>query len=408
MATAACALAAAIVVAAQSDVLGGPASSSAAGTRPATAAKGQESGPATTPPSPPTGRRPLSASGPNPLDDDDVRLFTPPNGDLSREVELKTAIGRTEDAALLRALAKVPQSVWLEGSGAVARRTVAATLKGAAKTGSVPVFVTAGIPLRDCHEHGTQSGSAYRSWISGIAAEIGDARAVVILEPNSLVKLPATNECEKGDAKAQRERFQNLAFAVREFGELSHTAVYLDGSFESWPEPSEMSRRLIQARIDEADGFFLNASNYQPTDGLVRYGNRLARCIRFQFVKGTGDCPGTEIAAVPGDPSALPHFVIDTSRNGRGEWVPDKTYPEPETWCNPPGRGVGLRPTTETGDELVDAYLWIFEPGRSNGACTRGTDGPEDPVYGKVIPYGGRFWPEMALERARLANPPLR
>ena len=52
-------------------------------------------------------------------------------------------------------------------------------------------------------------------------------------------------------------------------------------------------------------------------------------------------------------------------RNGAG--------PSPDgAWCNPPGRALGEEPTTDTGDPLVDAYLWIKPPGDSDGTCQGG------------------------------------
>ncbi|MYV59291.1 endoglucanase, partial [Streptomyces sp. SID4931] len=44
----------------------------------------------------------------------------------------------------------------------------------------------------------------------------------------------------------------------------------------------------------------------------------------------------------------------------------------------------GEAPTTQTGDELVDAYLWIKRPGESDGDCKGG-------------PKAGDWWPEYAL-----------
>lgn len=44
------------------------------------------------------------------------------------------------------------------------------------------------------------------------------------------------------------------------------------------------------------------------------------------------------------------HFIVDTGRSGkaniRNEWG---------DWCNVKGAGFGIRPTTATGDDLVDA-----------------------------------------------------
>lgn len=56
------------------------------------------------------------------------------------------------------------------------------------------------------------------------------------------------------------------------------------------------------------------------------------------------------------------HFIIDTSRNGLG--------PAPDgSWCNPPGRALGPKPTADTGFPLVDAFYWMNSPGHSDGEC---------------------------------------
>jgi endoglucanase len=68
---------------------------------------------------------------------------------------------------------------------------------------------------------------------------------------------------------------------------------------------------------------------------------------------------------------------------------------------------VGLRPTVNTGVPLIDAYLWLKIPGESDGPCTRGLPGPVDPEWGRVDPAAGQWFPEQALELARLADPPL-
>ncbi|XIE81958.1 glycoside hydrolase family 6 protein [Streptomyces sp. SBR177] len=56
-----------------------------------------------------------------------------------------------------------------------------------------------------------------------------------------------------------------------------------------------------------------------------------------------------------------------------------------------PGRALGVPPTDRTGDELVDAYLWIKRPGDSDGTCRGG-------------PAAGTWWPDYALGLARRAK----
>src|SRR5262245_41132853 len=48
--------------------------------------------------------------------------------------------------------------------------------------------------------------------------------------------------------------------------------------------------------------------------------------------------------ATMGVPSTA-HFVIDTSRNGQGRWIPSAIPPgsfgsDPHDWCKPPDRGL--------------------------------------------------------------------
>ena len=114
----------------------------------------------------------------------------------------------------------------------------------------------------------------------------------------------------------------------------------------------------------------------------------------------------TNAANPPSGPADLTHFVVDTSRNGQGPWTPaGRRLPDPQDWCNPPGRGLGIRPTTATGDPLADAFLWVKVPGESDGQCSRGlTDnGGVDPEWGVVDPAAGAWFPQQALQLAQLA-----
>jgi endoglucanase len=101
--------------------------------------------------------------------------------------------------------------------------------------------------------------------------------------------------------------------------------------------------------------------------------------------------------------------VIDTSRNGQGQWTPPAgVYKDAQDWCNPPGRGVGLRPTVDTSTPLLDALLWVKTPGQSDGSCNRGLPAGTDPEWGgSVDPAAGAWFPQQALQLAQLASPPL-
>jgi endoglucanase len=371
--------------------------------------------------------------GGNPLDGR-VRFYVEPETNAGTQAEIWEAEGRTEDAAYMRALSRISQAIWFtSGTPAEVRRAVHATVTAAERQHAVPVLVAYYIPGRDCSQYsagGAPSEQAYKQWIDAFASGIGDRPAVVILEPDGLALLSSEPWCNEGgggstgtpeDFGLVDERFREINAALDRLGRNPHTAVYIDAGHSAWQQVNDydagygvpreqlgMVSRLLRGGIHKADGFFLNVSNYRTDADLVDYGTRVSKCIAFRQRTGAAACTDADIASVPDDPRKLTHFVLDTSRNGQGPWVPPAgLYPDPQDWCNPPGRGLGARPTTRTGNGLVDAFLWVKRPGESDGSCTRGLPGPEDPVYGIVDPPAGAWWADYALGLAQRANPPL-
>jgi endoglucanase len=362
------------------------------------------------------------------------------------------------DARLIGEMITTPQAVWLDkGTPKEVRKIVQQNILFARVQHAVPVFVAYNIPGRDCANlsaGGAADTAAYKAWIDGVASGIGNEKAVVIVEPDGLGLLPGTN-CggpKDGYPFTDAERYEELNYAVDALEAKPNTIVYLDGTHSAWLNVHDAATRLMQGGVQRAQGFFLNVSNYQYSPNLVNYGMWISKCIARLSANPAAECPDqywnggphpAQIADLLGewngvalspygvwsdtttladvalnvsgentrysDTTGLTHFVIDTSRNGVGPWqFPTGTYPDPQDWCNPPDRGLGLRPTANTGNSLVDAYLWIKIPGASDGQCTRGTPGPGDPARGgSVDPAAGLWFPDMALELAHNANPPL-
>jgi endoglucanase len=361
-------------------------------------------------------------------------------------------------------LSRVPSSTWFtDGTPAEVKREVRKLVKHTDR--KVPVLVAYNIPFRDCalYSAGGALGVAeYKAWIDGFAAGIGREEVAVVLEPDGLGVIPwyttldgQLERCQPPEydpvttgRDAAAERFEMLNYAVDRLKQQPNAVVYLDGTNTSWLNVGEASDRLVKAGVQRADGFFLNVSNYEFTENSTAYGTWISQCIAYatQVVPGdyascgnqywsggpandwtgvtlsnqgiwspTATDPALNTAGIDsryeaalGGVEPSTHFVIDTSRNGRGAWAaPAGVYPDAETWCNPPDRGLGLRPTTTTGNELVDALLWIKIPGESDGQCYRGLGGPEDPERGMVDPAAGQWFPEQARELIELAQPPL-
>ena len=57
------------------------------------------------------------------------------------------------------------------------------------------------------------------------------------------------------------------------------------------------------------------------------------------------------------------HFIIDQGRSG----VQPTAQQQWGDWCNVKGTGFGRLPTTNTGDALVDAIVWVKPGGESDG-----------------------------------------
>ncbi|MBE1875583.1 glycoside hydrolase family 6 protein [Myceligenerans pegani] len=370
--------------------------------------------------------------------------------------------GQAKRDALL--LSKLPSATWFtDGTPAGVEQDVRKLVRRAGD--KVPVLAAYNIPFRDCALYsagGALGVEEYKAWIDGFAAGIGNHEAVVVLEPDGLGVIPwyttlegQLERCrppeydpETTGRDAAAERFEMLNYAVDRLAQQPNAVVYLDGTNPAWLAVGEIADRLVKAGVERADGFFLNASNYLLTENNVSYGTWISQCITYgtQVVPGdflncgnqhwnggpANDWNGVALThqgvwspdatdptlntagiesrfdAILGDTEPTTHFVVDTSRNGQGPWAPPAdVYPDAETWCNPPDRGLGLRPTADTGEELVDAFLWIKIPGESDGECFRGLGGPEDPERGRINPAAGQWFPEQARELIALADPVL-
>jgi endoglucanase len=370
--------------------------------------------------------------------------------EAQRQIADLRSSGDRAAADSLSAMISTPQAVWVTGSDPkTVTQEVRNTTHRAAGKGQVPVLAAYNLPFRDCSQYsagGATDVAGYKAWVDALAAGIQDRAAMVVLEPDGLGIIPWYTAldgnlewCQPAEANSETaaaERFEMLNYAVDELKALPNTKVYLDGTHSAWLGTGEISSRLVKAGVQKADGFFLNVSNYELTERQLKFGSWVSQCIYYATQINTGaygSCASQYYPASPSDfstwgltdawyaqnvgaaakaPSSdeLAHFVIDTSRNGQGPWVPSASYPDPQVWCNPPSRGLGYLPTSDTGNELADAFLWIKVPGESDGECTRGltdNDGV-DPEWGRVDPPAGAWFPEQAVDLIANASAPVR
>jgi endoglucanase len=284
-------------------------------------------------------------------------LFNDPDANPALQQEQQWQSSRPTDAAAMAKIANQPKAIWMGSWNSNIQTDVQNIVNKAANANAIPVLVAYNIPGRDCGSYsagGSSSLQSYESWINAFAQGIGQHKAAVILEPDALAQITCLSS---GD---QSQRYQMLSFAVQAFKSLGNTAVYLDAGNASWIGASDMATRLKQAGIDQSNGFALNVSNFLTDSASISYGQ--------------------QVSGMTGGK----HFVIDTSRNGNGPATDN-------AWCNPAGRALGDKPTTQTGNATVDAYLWLKYPGESDGSCNG-------------APAAGVWYPDYALGLAQRAS----
>jgi endoglucanase len=285
------------------------------------------------------------------------QLYVYPGNPLFAASATAKAHGHPTQAAELWAVANTPSGIWAAGQSGEMREVRQVTI-AAGQQHEVPVIVAYNLPDRDaCGKlsGGTRiSDAGYSAWVNQLANAIGSRAAIVIVEPDGLPDI--IRHCLSPAAATRR--YKLLRYAMRKLSGLPHTQVYLDaGNPGMFANAGSVAGPLRRAGVLSGRGFSANVSNFQWTGLVVSWSQSLERAL------------GHHLEA-----------VIDTSRNGNGPY----TGPAMPQWCNPPGRALGQQPKLDPGPAGVAAYLWIKDPGASDGQCNGG-------------PAAGQYWPQYAL-----------
>lgn len=256
---------------------------------------------------------------------------------------------RPGDAALLDVVAKQQSVDWVVGAHtSFLEQYINQRLELFAHAGGTPILAIYNVPKLNCSDgNGATSGAAYRAWIDRTASIIGQRKVILMVEPDAMT----VTECLSGAALA--ERYALISYAVGVFKRNPNAGVYIDAGAGDRNTIDEIVPILQQGNIAQADGFFLNSTVYQYTSAEVAYGLKVSEKLGGK------------------------HFVVDTSRNGLG--------PGKDGYCNSRGRALGLPPTTQTGTDVVDAFIWLKRVWESDDTCNRGDPG------------GGQFFFDYAL-----------
>jgi endoglucanase len=235
-----------------------------------------------------------------------------------------------------------------------------------ADPGSIPIFTTFFLYQAGyCETRGEilHYRGRFQRQVREMAEAIGRRPAVLLLELDAI----GSSSCmARNGALGLWE--DDLGYEISQVAALPHTVVYVEAGYSDANDPGYTARALNKVGIRKIRGFFTNDTHSAWTIQEIRW----ARAV----------------SALTGGA----HIIVNTATNGRGPKLnPDPATQGIEDLCNAPGRGVGPRPTADTGFPGVDAFLWSGPPGNSSGPCRGG-------------PPGGVFWPARAIDLAAHAQ----
>src|SRR5829696_2029043 len=247
--------------------------------------------------------------------------------------------GDQRKARLIWKIAREPKALWVgRYTPNPLHEEVRRHTRLARRQGAVPIFTVLRAVSMGCGPSYTGGDAAEdartRAWYRDLAQTIGASRVVIAFEPDSL----GTLDCLATSRRQARIRL--LRYGVKVFSRLPGATIYLEAGASDWEPARRTARQLRAIGIGRVRGFMLNATHQDWTRANIRHGLQLSRLTGGK------------------------HFVINTAENGRGPVNYRNARGRRITvWCNPPRRGLGPPPTTNTSNPMVDAYLWINRPG---------------------------------------------
>lgn len=209
-------------------------------------------------------------------------------------------------------------------------------------------------------------------------------------------------------AKAKDVYLRSTNYAIKQLN-LDNVAMYLDAGHAGWlgwpanqggtaqlfaqvykDAGSPKSLRGLATNVSNYNGWSLSSAPSYTSPNEVydekKYVNALAPQLESNGWSGV-------------------KFIVDQGRSGK-QPTGQKEWGH---WCNAVGTGFGTRPTSNTGDSLVDALVWIKPGGESDGTSDSSAErydtfcGNEDAL--KPAPEAGTWFQAYFVQLLENANP---
>ncbi|KAJ5370350.1 uncharacterized protein N7496_006442 [Penicillium cataractarum] len=276
--------------------------------------------------------------------------------------------------------AVVPSFFWLDTADKVSTMgDFLADIQSKNSAGASPPyagqFVVYDLPDRDCAalasngeysiaDDGVTKYKAYIDSIKAVLTTYSDVQTILVIEPDSLANL-VTNLNVAKCANAYDAYLEGVNYALTQLN-LANVAMYIDAGHAGWlgwDANLSPAATLFASVYNNASqpaslrGLATNVANYNgwSLDSCPSYTSGDSNCDEKKYVNA--------IAPLLQSAGWDAHFITDTGRNG----VQPTQQSAWGDWCNVKGTGFGVRPTTDTGDDLEDAFVWVKPGGESDG-----------------------------------------
>jgi cellulose 1,4-beta-cellobiosidase len=292
--------------------------------------------------------------------------------------EVEAAVEQMTDASLKAAAAKVADVgsfLWLDTIENIGKLEPA--LAAGVACEEIMGLVIYDLPGRDCAAKASNGElkvgeiSRYKTEyidkvVSILKANPNTAFALVI-EPDSLPNLVTNIDLTTCQQSAAGYR-DGVAYALKQLN-LPNVVMYIDAGHGGWlgwdanlkPGAEELAKVYKAAGSPkQVRGIATNVAGWNQWD-LSPGEFSSASDAKYNSCQNEKTYITTFGAALK--TAGMPnHAIVDTGRNGvsglREEWG---------NWCNVNGAGFGARPTSTTGAELADAFVWVKPGGESDG-----------------------------------------
>ncbi|TKX25837.1 glycosyl hydrolases family 6 protein [Elsinoe australis] len=320
------------------------------------------------------------------------------------------------------AVAKIGSFVWLDTAAKVPTMdTYLADIQKQRAAGAnlIGQFVVYDLPNRDCNalasngeylvaNGGLQKYLAYVDSIVAIVKKYPTVPIALVIEPDSLANL-VTNLGTPKCAEAQQAYITGVEYAVKNL-DLPNVAQYIDAGHAGWlgwPANLQGAADIFTKIWSEAGkpkslrGLATNVANYNAFDIATapsytspnpNYDEKKYINALYPLLKAQGwDA----------------RFIVDQGRSG-AQPTGQQAWGD---WCNAVGTGFGPRPSTNTGDALVDSFVWVKPGGESDGTsdttATRYDGFCGKPAALKPAPEAGTWFQAYFQQLLQNASPKL-